>query len=230
MVDQNSELSHQRVAHPGDVVHEGQTLKLKIISLDSERHRLGLSLKQAEEAPARPAEAAGVLSLWSMGVNQSREGTATVAGGGAVLTQDFGYQPTGTVRTITGTIFNDLNTSGTPNVPAEALAGVTVTAAIDTNTLIRFWNWIKNQLNKLGFTFNDDAARFLISLSRQYVRKGTGRSEFNLSGIYKDINAALQSELSDSEVLRYSAYAPQGQATFGAPAQSAQPTLFGSGQ
>jgi small subunit ribosomal protein S1 len=50
-----SELSHQRVAHPGDVVHEGQTLKLKIISLDSERHRLGLSLKQAEEAPARPS-------------------------------------------------------------------------------------------------------------------------------------------------------------------------------
>ena len=44
-----SELSHQRVAHPGDVVREGQTLKLKIISLDSERHRLGLSLKQAEE-------------------------------------------------------------------------------------------------------------------------------------------------------------------------------------
>jgi small subunit ribosomal protein S1 len=51
-----SELSHQRVAHPGDVVHEGQRLKLKVISLDSERHRLGLSLKQAEEAPARPAE------------------------------------------------------------------------------------------------------------------------------------------------------------------------------
>jgi small subunit ribosomal protein S1 len=49
-----SELSHQRVAHPSDVVHEGQTLKLKIISLDSERHRLGLSLKQAEEPPARP--------------------------------------------------------------------------------------------------------------------------------------------------------------------------------
>ncbi len=53
-----SELSHQRVAHPGDVVHEGQNLKLKIISLDSERHRLGLSLKQAEEA-AGPADAGG---------------------------------------------------------------------------------------------------------------------------------------------------------------------------
>jgi len=49
-----SELSNQRVAHPGDVVHEGQQLKLKIISLESERHRLGLSLKQAEEAPSRP--------------------------------------------------------------------------------------------------------------------------------------------------------------------------------
>jgi small subunit ribosomal protein S1 len=47
-----SELSHQRVAHPGDVVKEGEVLKLKIISLDSERHRLGLSLKQAEDRPA----------------------------------------------------------------------------------------------------------------------------------------------------------------------------------
>ena len=87
-------------------------------------------------------------------------------------------------------------------------------AAIETNTILRFWNWIKNQLNKLGFAFNDDAARFLIGLSRQYIRKGTGRSEFNLSGIYKDINAALQNELTDTEVLRYSSYAPQGQATF----------------
>ena len=45
------------MAHPGDVVHEGQTLKLKIISLEQERHRLGLSLKQAEEAPARALSA-----------------------------------------------------------------------------------------------------------------------------------------------------------------------------
>jgi small subunit ribosomal protein S1 len=56
-----SELSNQRVAHPGDVVKEGDTLNLKIISLDSERHRLGLSLKQAEErttAEVAPAPAA----------------------------------------------------------------------------------------------------------------------------------------------------------------------------
>ncbi|MGI8659412.1 MAG: 30S ribosomal protein S1 [Candidatus Limnocylindria bacterium] len=47
-----SELSNQRVAHPGDVVQEGQQIKLRIISLDSERHRLGLSLKQAEDRAA----------------------------------------------------------------------------------------------------------------------------------------------------------------------------------
>lgn len=52
-----SELSHQRVSHPGDVVHEGQQLRMKVVSLDFERHRLGLSLKQAEEVPARPAPA-----------------------------------------------------------------------------------------------------------------------------------------------------------------------------
>ncbi|HEY7525755.1 MAG TPA: 30S ribosomal protein S1, partial [Candidatus Limnocylindria bacterium] len=50
-----SELSNQRVAHPGDVVKEGEVLKLKIISLDSERHRLGLSLKQADERSAPAA-------------------------------------------------------------------------------------------------------------------------------------------------------------------------------
>jgi small subunit ribosomal protein S1 len=52
-----SELSNQRVAHPSDVVKEGDRLRLKIISLDSERHRLGLSLKQAEERPSPSAPA-----------------------------------------------------------------------------------------------------------------------------------------------------------------------------
>ena len=57
-----SELSNQRVAHPGDVVKEGETVRLKIISLDSERHRLGLSLKQADDRArnrCRPGAARG---------------------------------------------------------------------------------------------------------------------------------------------------------------------------
>jgi small subunit ribosomal protein S1 len=59
-----SELSNQRVAHPGDVVKESDTLNLKIISLDSERHRLGLSLKQAEErTSAEPAPAPAAATI-----------------------------------------------------------------------------------------------------------------------------------------------------------------------
>ena len=83
-----SELSHQRVAHPGDVVHEGQVLKLKIISLDSERHRLGLSLKQAEEAPVRPTPEPG-------GVASRSPGTSGPRAASSVIAPDRGYAPSG---------------------------------------------------------------------------------------------------------------------------------------
>ena len=65
-------------------------------------------------------------------VNDSEAG-ATVTAGGAVLNRDFGYHPKTIVRVLSGTVFHDINTSGTPNIPAEALAGVTVVAAVDTN-------------------------------------------------------------------------------------------------
>ena len=68
-----SELSNQRVAHPGDVVKEGDTLSLKIISLESDRHRLGLSLKQAEELPARPAPEAGAAPVVGAERRERRE-------------------------------------------------------------------------------------------------------------------------------------------------------------
>lgn len=42
-----SELSHQVIKHPRDVVNEGDELQLKIIRIEPERRRLGLSLKQA---------------------------------------------------------------------------------------------------------------------------------------------------------------------------------------
>lgn len=87
-------------------------------------------------------------------------------------------------------------------------------AAIDNNTVLRFWNWFKDQLNKLGFSFNDDAARYLIGLSRKYIRQGVGRSEVNTSGLYKEINEALATEQSDIEVLRFAQSAAQGSAYF----------------
>jgi small subunit ribosomal protein S1 len=45
-----SELSEGRVNHPKEVVHEGQTLTLRIIKIDAGRRRLGLSLKRVDSA------------------------------------------------------------------------------------------------------------------------------------------------------------------------------------
>ena len=60
-----SELSHTVIKHPREVVQEGQELELKIIRIEPERRRLGLSLKQllpgGEEASAEaPAEASPI--------------------------------------------------------------------------------------------------------------------------------------------------------------------------
>ena len=45
-----SELSDERITHPKQVVREGEDVSLRIIKIDPSRHRLGLSLRQAEEA------------------------------------------------------------------------------------------------------------------------------------------------------------------------------------
>ena len=42
-----SEISHRRIQHPKEVVQEGELLTLKILRIEPERRRLGLSLKQA---------------------------------------------------------------------------------------------------------------------------------------------------------------------------------------
>ena len=44
-----SELSDRHIKHPKEIVQVGEMLTLRILSLDSARHRLGLSLKQVEE-------------------------------------------------------------------------------------------------------------------------------------------------------------------------------------
>ena len=50
-----SELTERHIRHPKEVVNVGDTMTLKIVSLDPERHRLGLSLKQAQ-ADETPTE------------------------------------------------------------------------------------------------------------------------------------------------------------------------------
>jgi len=43
-----SELSEQRVTHPKEVVHEGEVLTLRVIRIDPERRRIGLSLRKVD--------------------------------------------------------------------------------------------------------------------------------------------------------------------------------------
>ena len=44
-----SELTSRMINHPREVVEEGESVKLRILRIEPERRRLGLSLKQAEE-------------------------------------------------------------------------------------------------------------------------------------------------------------------------------------
>jgi len=45
-----SELSDRRVEHPREVLEEGQTVSLRVIKLDQQRRRIGLSLKRVDSA------------------------------------------------------------------------------------------------------------------------------------------------------------------------------------
>jgi small subunit ribosomal protein S1 len=47
-----SELTDQRITHPKNVIQEGDVVPLRIIRIDATRHRLGLSLRQAQEDEA----------------------------------------------------------------------------------------------------------------------------------------------------------------------------------
>ncbi|MGH7178633.1 MAG: 30S ribosomal protein S1 [Tepidisphaeraceae bacterium] len=46
-----SEISHQRIRHPSDVVKEGDTVRLKVLSVDPQKKRMSFSLKQAVPEP-----------------------------------------------------------------------------------------------------------------------------------------------------------------------------------
>ena len=47
-----SQISHKHIATPADVLEVGQEVKVKVLNVDPERQRLGLSIKALEEAPA----------------------------------------------------------------------------------------------------------------------------------------------------------------------------------
>lgn len=45
-------------------------------------------------------------------------------------------------------------------------------ATLDASLITRIWTALKNFLNRLGFQFQDDEARYLVGLARKYVRRG----------------------------------------------------------
>ena len=51
-----SELTERHIRHPKEIVEVGDTMTLRIVSLDPDRHRLGLSLRQVEELPTEYRE------------------------------------------------------------------------------------------------------------------------------------------------------------------------------
>ncbi|MGL4648806.1 MAG: 30S ribosomal protein S1 [Caldilineaceae bacterium] len=68
-----SELSDRRVNHPKEVVNEGEEYDLRIIRIDSDKRRLGLSLKQA-----LPPEAANDLD-WQIAPSDASDAGEAVA-------------------------------------------------------------------------------------------------------------------------------------------------------
>ncbi len=54
-----SELSEETIGHPRDVVNEGDELQVRILRIEPERRRLGLSIKQVPDDAYRPEEPAG---------------------------------------------------------------------------------------------------------------------------------------------------------------------------
>ncbi len=46
-----SEISWDRIQHPGEVLQVGQEVKVKVISIDREKRRIGLSIRQLQEDP-----------------------------------------------------------------------------------------------------------------------------------------------------------------------------------
>ena len=80
-----SELSSRMISHPREVVSEGESVRVKILRIEPERRRLGLSLKQAEDQEGifSPDRAAGSYTAYE----DSEAGPAPVEGTGMEQTE-----------------------------------------------------------------------------------------------------------------------------------------------
>ena len=45
-----SEISDKRIEHPKEILHEGDVVTLRVIKIDPENHRIGLSIRRVDSA------------------------------------------------------------------------------------------------------------------------------------------------------------------------------------
>ena len=77
-------------------------------------------------------------------------------------------------------------------------------ADLDTSIIARVWNVLKNFLNKLGFEFRDDEARYFVNQARKYVRRGDTGNFVNARAIVGDMQQ-LDQDRDDGRYARFSA-------------------------
>jgi hypothetical protein len=77
-------------------------------------------------------------------------------------------------------------------------------ADLDTSIIARIWNVLKNFLNKLGFTFQDDEARYFVNQARKYVRRGDTGNFVSASAIVGDMQQ-LDQDRDDGRYARFAA-------------------------
>lgn len=87
-----SELSDEHVTHPKHVVKEGDVLTLKVIRVEPERHRLGLSLRQATQ-PEPTEEEPTETSLGEAAADESEGAALAEEGQGESSTEQNSEQP-----------------------------------------------------------------------------------------------------------------------------------------
>lgn len=113
----------------------------------------------------------------------------------------FGFRaivPEGKLNTVLNSIYDshdnikaavDADIAANGKSKSEAIEEylADMAGSLDTSIIAKFWNAVKNFLNKLGVKFADDAARYFINQSRRYVRNGNVGNVFSNATIARNI-------------------------------------------
>jgi small subunit ribosomal protein S1 len=69
-----SELSDRHVTHPRNVVKEGDVITVRVLRVEADRRRLGLSLRQAAQADDQETDFSSALADWNEGSSRYDDG------------------------------------------------------------------------------------------------------------------------------------------------------------